>query len=111
MARKGSPRNKKAIEKYKMNDRKHINAEARKERHEKRMQKFADRKANGKSYVYVKPNSEEEKLRRSNKVTNELSVRVKDYSHLKSVFAKLENELAKDKMESKNRIRTKQKGE
>lgn len=50
MAKKG--KNKKACEKYRMSGHKAINKELRKERHEKRLAKFAKRKEEGKTYEY-----------------------------------------------------------
>ena len=55
MAKQGNKNNKARCEKYKQMGRREINKAEKQKRHQKRMERFAKRKENGKSYQY-KPN-------------------------------------------------------
>lgn len=92
-------RNKKACDKYRQLGRKQINKDLKAKKHEARMAHFAKRKEEGKSYVYEPPKSKGERRRRAKKnVDRRLPI-----AKLDSIFRKLDNEIARLKLEEKNK--------
>lgn len=100
MAKPGNKNNKLRCENYRKSGRKAINKQLRQERHEKRMAKFAKRRADGKTYEY-KPNPYEkgtslyywEQSKRARKCVN----RKLPLQEWTSTMRKLRNQLAAEK--------------
>ena len=97
MAKPG--KNKPQCEKYRKSGHREENKRLRKLRHEKRMAKFAKRRADGKAYEY-KPNPYKEgtvEYNRENAVRHDKCVnkRKTPYQRLRSFFDKLNNEISK----------------
>lgn len=97
MARKGG--NKKRCERYKLSGHKEENKMKRQKRHEKRMARFAQRKADGKSYEYkpipfAKDSKEynKEALIRMNKMEESMSHKT-DYQRVRSAMDILKKEM------------------
>ena len=108
-AKMGNKRNKEKCQAYKNAGRRKINKELKAMRHEKRMAKFAKRKADGKTYEY-KPNPfkdgtkkwHEENQRRAEKnVDRRIPIQIND-----SVNSKLKTYLAEQKEMEKRDAKT-----
>lgn len=105
--------NKKACEKYRNSGHKEENKVAKQKRHEKKMARFAKRKEEGKAYVYRAGHAQEKlKADRRRKdynpvlgvwVTNASSKCAKhtEYNKWKSIMAKLDYQLNKQKAAEK----------
>lgn len=99
MAKRGNKNRKARYDAYKNSGRKAINKHNRKLKAEKREQKFVKRREEGKAYTYVPPKTDEERYDRSFKNVD----RRLPYQKLTSIFAKLNNELARKELERKER--------
>ena len=98
MSKPGNKNNKQRCEKYKAENRRAINKQKKAEKHKKKMQKFADRKAAGKSYVYDKKHAEEKRNAGIPIGSNINSKKHTDIAKWDSVWAKLNNEKQKKMM-------------
>lgn len=105
-------RNKKRCDAYKASGHLQINKANRAERHKKRMERFAKRKEEGKTYKYkplVKPNkgdSDEKWLEYNNEVAARAAknhIDITSYRYLRSLFHRLDNKIAKQKLEEKSK--------
>ena len=95
MARKGNQNRKKSYMKYKAEGHLEINKKKKQERHEKRMNKFAEKRTLGNGYVYSKERTANETPDKKSKLNGNLKT---EFAKYRSLFAKLDNEL-KDKKE------------
>lgn len=77
---------------YKSQGRRELNKQSKQDRNKKRIARFEKRRSEGKAYVYKKGqfSGECKSNNNSNKYT--------EYAKLESIFRKLENALAKEKM-------------
>ena len=103
MAKIKNPSNKKRYDRYKQENRRALNKKRKAARHQKRMQKFADRKAKGKLYQYepnpYKKGSKEyilEQNARRAKTQAPLTIAKWD-----SIMSKLQNAINRKKAEAK----------
>ncbi len=80
-------------DKYKNQGRLEINKKRKQEKAKKREERFAQRRADGKNYVYPQ-----------NEVPTINVVNKRDPAYLESVFRKLDNELAAEKLAMKERL-------
>ena len=99
MARRGG--NKKRCEKYKQRGAKEINKKLRQEKHEKRLAKFAERKAERKETTQPKPKKESkggDNLMEPHKTWNPNKT---PYQNWTSIFRRLNNELEAEKKAEK----------
>ncbi len=92
---------KKKCEKYKNQARLEKNKDIKQKRHEKRMQRFADRKQAGKTYEYSKDQSSHKQ--ESNKCSRQ--PRHTEYCKLESLFAKLDLEMNRELAAERERER------
>ena len=111
--------NKRNYDKYKAEGRLERNKKKKQERHEKRLQKFAEKRASGNGYEYSKEHTQAKIKSFENYPDCDMNVfnqydhinkKWKDggckceYSRVRSVFAKLDNEMNKAKAAAKARI-------
>ena len=104
MAKPGNKNNKARCEKYKAQGRREINKKKKAIKHQKLMEKFAKRKAEGKTYTYT-PNpykkDSKEYIKEQNSRARKNTSHKSDIAQFESVMRKLENELLKQKELSK----------
>lgn len=120
---KPNKRHHEKCKKYRSQGRREINKEKRRLRHEKRMQKFAERRENGKAYVY-KPNpydtGDDLWVHTIQKNLNEMTYfrnyvkRMCEFQRWARIFGRLENSLKQakeqERMEEIKKRKTKAKG-
>lgn len=101
MAKIKNPSNKKRYDAYKNSGRRLINKAEKQKKHEKRMEKFARRREEGKTYEY-KPNPHKEGTKEYIIEQNKRETKAKRWyklplSQFTSAMAKLDNQLKKEK--------------
>ena len=92
-------RNKKKCEEYRRQGRRLINKDLRAQKHLSKIEHFAKRKEEGKSYKYKPPTNEHEKNLRAKKNVNRKTL----FQRWESVFAKLDREIEKNTQARKER--------
>ena len=109
----GNKSHKARCEKYKQTGRRAINKQKKAERHKKRMQKFADRRAAGKCYEYSKEHTEQKKENRVPIGTNIGSNRGRhtDVAKWDSVYSKVNHEYMIQKKEMSKAFNNRKKPE
>lgn len=100
----GNKSHKARCEKYKQQNRRGINKQKKAERHQKRMDKFAKRREEGKTYKYT-PNpykeGTKEHIRENNLCASKNVSHSTETSYFDSVMKKLDNRIAKEIAEEK----------
>lgn len=97
MSSKKYKRMQKKCEDYRRSGRRELNKAEKQKKHLTRIEHFALRKAEGKTYVYVPPTNEKERAERAKKNVD----RRTKTAQLDSWFGKLEYELNKEKLKAK----------
>ena len=109
----GNKSHKARCEKYKQTGRRAINKQKKAERHSKRMQRFADRKAAGKCYEYSKERTDKKRENHVPIGTNIGSNRGihTDVAKWDSVYSKVNNDYVKQKKEMSKAFNNRKKPE